>query len=368
MLVAVMSKSGGKDTTTNKKWVSYFDALRVFAALAVVVIHVAARRWESDGANTTEWLSANFWDGIMRWAVPVFIMISGALMLDPRKKFSVKRMYSKNIVRLVTAFVIWSLIYILFNAAFCKRYSGKVAIIVDFVKGGYHMWFIYMIIGLYIITPVLRLITRDKNMTEYFLIVGILLSFVLPGVKSLCYGWQWATGNWIASAIVTIVGEVVDSMSFQFAAGYVVYYVLGYWLSRKRISRSIRIILYILGVLGMILTFYFSQKISMVSGEKLHIFGEFGPWCLAQAVALFVFAKHHLREMGKRKAVRLLSRLSFGIYLLHPLIIESLFSWVFRGIPINYITIPFVSMVAFAVSAFAIWILSKIPIANKYIM
>ena len=62
MLMIIMPKSGGKGTTTGKKWVSYFDALRVVAALAVVFIHVSARRWSSQDISTVQWQASNFWD------------------------------------------------------------------------------------------------------------------------------------------------------------------------------------------------------------------------------------------------------------------------------------------------------------------
>ena len=368
MLMLVMSKSGGKDTTTAKKWVSYFDALRVLAALAVVFIHVAARRWASKDIDTIQWQASNFWDGVTRWAVPIFIMISGALMLNPEKKFSIKKLYSKNILRLVTAFAFWSLFYLLFNIFVLKQYRGFGHAVFEFFAGGFHMWFIYMIIGLYIVTPVLRLITQNKKMTEYFLIVGILFSFILPGVKTLCSGWALATGNLIASGLASIIGSITGSMRFQFAAGYVIYYVLGYWLFSNKTSKRMRLVYYVLGILGMILTFYYGQQVSMVTGKKWNIFEERSPWIFMQAVALFVFAKYHLEKLGRSKVIKFLAPLSFGIYLLHARMIDMLLMWVIKGVQLNYLTIPLVALASFVASVAVIWVISKIPIINKYIM
>ncbi len=112
-----MSKSGGKDTTTAKKWVSYFDALRMISAMAVVLIHVSCKGWVKIPIGAPGWWGSNFWDGATRWAVPIFVMISGALMLDPAKKFSIKKIYSKNILRMIVVlryglFYIFCLIFL----------------------------------------------------------------------------------------------------------------------------------------------------------------------------------------------------------------------------------------------------------------
>ena len=368
MLMIIMPKSGGKGTTTGKKWVSYFDALRVVAALAVVFIHVSARRWSSQDISTVQWQASNFWDGIARWAVPIFIMISGALMLNPEKRFSMKKLYSKNILRLVIAFVSWSLCYLLFETIVLKNYRGKGWALRAFISGGYHMWFMYMIIGLYIATPVLRLIVRDEKMTEYFLIIGIVISYILPGIRTLCSGWGFATGNRIAEAVAADVGVVTGAMRFEFASGYVLYYVLGYWLYKNKTSKKMRIVYYILGVLGLVLTFYFGLKVSLASGKKSNIFEERSPWVLMQAMALFVFAKYHLERFGQRKLVKVIAPLSFGIYLVHALMIEVLLTWVFRGIELNYFTIPLVAFSTFAASVLIIWPISKIPVVGKYVV
>lgn len=85
----------------------YCDYLRVFATFAVVVLHVSATNWYITDVNVMEWQAFNFYDSIVRWGVPIFVMISGSLFLG--RDVSLKKIYSKYILRMVVAFVFWSL-------------------------------------------------------------------------------------------------------------------------------------------------------------------------------------------------------------------------------------------------------------------
>lgn len=88
----------------------YFDCLRILGAFAVILIHVASYKWFTADISTTEWNVLNFYNcSLVRWAVPVFIMISGALFLDGKQ--SITHIYKKNILRIVTAFLFWSPLY-----------------------------------------------------------------------------------------------------------------------------------------------------------------------------------------------------------------------------------------------------------------
>ena len=90
-----------------------FDFLRVVGAFAVIVIHVAASKWYTTDIHTFEWETMNFYDSIVRWAVPVFVMISGALFLS--RDIPVRKIYGKYIFRIFTAFVFWSFVYVCLN-------------------------------------------------------------------------------------------------------------------------------------------------------------------------------------------------------------------------------------------------------------
>lgn len=97
----------------------YFDYLRVFATFSVIILHLSAQNWFTTDVNGFEWQVFNFYDSIVRWGVPVFVMISGALFLD--REIATKTIYSRYVLRLLSSFVIWSAAYAVFRGGGVKK-------------------------------------------------------------------------------------------------------------------------------------------------------------------------------------------------------------------------------------------------------
>ena len=83
--------------------VVYADLLRIFATFAVIVMHVAASGWSSTPVSSFDWQVYNLYDSLARWAVPVFVMLSGMFLLDPQKDTSTAKIYRKYILRIILA-------------------------------------------------------------------------------------------------------------------------------------------------------------------------------------------------------------------------------------------------------------------------
>ena len=93
-------------------FLKYADGLRVFSILAVIMLHTSAVRvanWLPIESMT--WWVAHVCDSLCRWAVPVFIMLSGALILDVKRFYTVWGFYKKRLVRVVIPFVFWASVY-----------------------------------------------------------------------------------------------------------------------------------------------------------------------------------------------------------------------------------------------------------------
>ena len=136
----------------------YLDILRVIACLSVIMRHISIHYSVKDIGSTNFWIG-NFFEGLARIGVPLFVMISGTLMLDNNKQVS-KDILIKHIRKMIIFFVFWSAIYCtvtILEQLLIKHETIDIAqIIMLFIKGYYHLWFIYLIIGLYLIVPLLE--------------------------------------------------------------------------------------------------------------------------------------------------------------------------------------------------------------------
>ena len=93
------------------------DFLRALAITGVILIHVSTGGF-SRPPGSFDWLSALFWASVSRASVPIFLMLTGALMLDPRRELTIRQLWLRKIPRLLAALLAWALIYRLWRMAF----------------------------------------------------------------------------------------------------------------------------------------------------------------------------------------------------------------------------------------------------------
>lgn len=343
--------------TQTKTRIAYLDVLRIAATLAVVVIHVCANRWLALTPADPGWHALNVYDGLLRWALPVFLMISGALLLE--QEASIGRLHRRYLLRAVCAFVFWSVVYFAVAAA----NAGKITLhdLPQLVQGHYHMWYLLMIGGMYLIVPFLKKITEDPRLTRYFLLLSLLFAVVIPQTTVLL--------RIFAEPVGATLRNTVGNIHFGFTTGYVGVFVLGWVLSRHDLSKTAKRWLYAGALLSAVLTVVLTVCICNYTGTTEAPFFEYLTVnVLTQSAAVFVWAKDHIRLSEKAaRAVSRLSRYSLGVYLSHPLIIEQLrLAGVDSDFVPAWIGVPLLTA-AVTAAAFAIsWLLKKIPVIGDY--
>lgn len=341
------------------KRIFYFDRLRIISAIAVIVIHICGIELFKHSTASPAWNMYNILDSFSRFAVPMFIMLSGALFLNPEKQISLKSLYAKKILRIVTAFVFWSFFYSLVNEL--TDYNGDMSVFVKgFILGHHHMYFLYVIAGLYLAVPIFREICGKESLSRYFLILALVFTFVVPFLSKLPH--------------MSIIADIEQKMSFRVAVGYSAYFVGGYYLSRADIPKKGRALIYVLGAAAFIMTAVLTKKFSEQS-QRLYdgFYNGFSINVMLEAVSLFVFARYNLSAAPKSerraKVISLFSKLTFGIYLVHMFVIDLIDA---SGIIDNvsntslYAVIKFV--LVFFVSAVISYVINKIPVLKKYIV
>ncbi len=349
----------------NNKRKFYFDYLRILATLAVITIHVTAEPWLLTDINSSDWFSLNLFSAAVRWAVPMFVMISGALFLNPQKEVITKNIFTKNILRIVTAFIFWSVFYAIIN------YTSPTDFISAVLEGHYHLWFCFLIVGLYIIIPVLRQITKSSKTTRYFLIVAFFFTFLIPDIiREL----QQQIYSDLLLGLGNSLGDMFENSSFHFTLGYTAYFILGFYLSATEMSKKVRIFTYILGIYGIIATIFYTYLISTYQQTtRVNYFEANTTNMLFSTIGIFCFAKYELGKIKIGEKMQLLiktvSKYSFGIYLVHPFVIAILEICNLSSLSFHPIlAVPMMIILTFIGSLTISALLNNIPFVKKYIV
>ena len=297
------------DQNSSKRIVC-LDGLRVFATLAVIFLHVSAGYWGSEEVVSSSWMAANLYDGMVRWCVPVFVMISGALLLDPGKE----TMIGARIRRVLVPLVIWSAVYSVVGLYHGGDWTETVR---DFFLGHYHLWYLYMLIGLYLILPLLKKIVENEKLEMYFLLLAFLFNFVIPQIVG--------TLELVAPTTGGVLESMVEKIDLQLVLGYSGYFVLGHWLYHRIHSKKLCMGIYLAGSLGVMLTVVltFAASVSVGHAEKL-FFSYFSCNVLFASMAVFLVFCQIRYSPGIAVCMRELSKYTFGIFLVHPLILEAI--------------------------------------------
>lgn len=327
---------------------------------AVVILHTSAYYFLRVEVGSSNWIIAQVWDSCVRWAVPVFVMISGALFLDPCRNVTIKKLYSSNIKRIAILILVWGFVYAGINGLPSDLSVNSLA---EFLKrwllGHYHMWFLFMIIGLYIVTPMLRAIVQHK-LTGYFLILGFIFNFVIPDISML-------GGPAFSSTFF-------NQLQIEVPIGYSFYFVLGYQLnSAPTVLENFknRGGILLAGIAGLVLTVVPTYFGSIDAGKPVELyFSHYWIGVLLISSSLFCFATNHLAGYiltdKVKKTIEVFSDCSLGVYLIHVMVLDYIRRFVFVGLDYNLaVLIPLEGLIAFAVSFLATLLLKRIPVVRR---
>ncbi len=344
----------------------YMDFLRIISIVLVMLTHCCDNFWLGIDVSDSRWTVVSLFLCMCHCAVPMFFMISGALFLDNEKTITIKSIYTKYIPRVFAAYVVWSAIYIAGSEP--RSVSGVATL---FAKSFYHLWFIPVLIGCYVVVPFLRKITESEKLTKYFLAVGVIFFILTISVLPLLED--------VPSKLVSIpavsLKDFLSKMSVLMVYKYPFYMVLGYYLSKKDFSKIKAGLTMGLGVVGYALSLTFV----LVRAAKTNkfddtMFDKFSIPVLLMAVGLFVFGKYVLSKIKlsekSGRFVSFFSKSTFGAYLIHVLFInffEKNLGFTILSIhPV--LGIPCFLLAVFVVSTLSSMVLNKIPFVKKYLV
>lgn len=339
----------------DKNRVYFLDLLKIIACFAVIMIHVTAENWYTDEI-TAYWIVNNTYNALAKWSVPLFVMISGALFLS--RDIPLKKLFIKYIPRMLILLFVWGMFYWCFSArsispdvlleSLKKILSGKVYS---------HLWYLFMLTGLYLITPIIRGFVRNSEKSVIFYSIALLfvIQILIPYLKK----------------DIPAVDSFVKAFRISTLSEYLLYYLAGYYLNNFEIKKWKRITLYSVAFSSMIIIIIISNVVSFRQGSPHTIYGYFSIGTSLTAFALFLLfrqSENYLCNAKFRNIISFISPLTFGIYLLHFMIIKIFLKFGINSNMINpIIGAPVTSLLVFLTSGTIICVLSRIPVVKKLV-
>lgn len=333
------------------------DFLKAFAIVGVIVIHVSAAGCRRE-LGSLNWLAALFWGSVTRASVPIFLMVTGALMLDPEKEITQRELWTRRIPRLLLALLAWALAYKIYHLAEGRLSAAGLVRAVKQVlvfRHQNHLYYLHIALLVYALLPGTRIIAAHagRRTLEYLLALWAVLGIVYPTVRPL---WPF-----------TLLRGIPTQYGLNLAYTGVGYGLLG-WYLRRYAAHPRRWAL--TAAAGLLLTLGGTAALSLRAGEFRETLLEGaspGVALLAAGVCGWTFSA--LRGRTAPRTVGILARASFCVYLVHlfPL-------WRLSSLGINGVAGPCLFAIPLAAAAvlacsLGVWaVLSRVPVVRDWLI
>jgi len=336
------------------------DLAKALAVCGVLLIHCSANRFALYDVGSASWLLTAFWGLVGRWAVPVFLLCSGALMNDPGRELPLKKLFSRYLLRLALALSVWAGLYELLRI-YMQRGAASLSVLLaqaarDWFYGDtyYHLYYFYFAIALYLSLPLTRLIARYASDMEirYLLILWLFAGGVMPYLK--CFPPFSKMG---ASLLYYVLPAAFLCPGLGLLGWYLRQHPPKNWRGPAALF-----------VIGFAAAFLGTWQRSAAAGalDAMHL-NAFDPFVLLMAVGLFRLCQLWAARRGAPSPAVLLSRASFCIYLIHPF-----FQWLtrqnfFESLPPLW-GVPVQAALLLGLSLISYLILRKLPLVGRWLI
>jgi surface polysaccharide O-acyltransferase-like enzyme len=349
----------------------YLDALRFMATIAVIVLHVAAAI-DSLVYSQNEWIASNIFVSLTRWCVPVFIMLSGILLLDTTKEYSNKVFFSKRLSKIALPFIGWSLLYQVrfYRDEIIQTKSFPIVkMLTGIIEGpvSVHLWFIYLLIVLYLIIPIIKEYIKNKSMDELKNI--IIVWFIINSFDYFCI-FCLGINSGLHGYLITLL--------------YSGYLVFGYYIATYpvQITNKVLVVMLFAIILITIAGNHFVKYNQILSEGAFNDF--LSPNIIIMSGLIVTLVKNNCflseKPINKiqglyRALLAYFTKISYGIYLVHLVILSilstqlksnALFLYGHHVSP--YLAIPVTSIMILFMCVLIIGVLEKIPYLRRLLV
>lgn len=335
----------------------WLDFVRAIAIICVITIHTSAPYLYSNSAN---WLVANFFDSLSRVGVPLFIMVSGALLITENQT-PLLSFYKKRFLRIIWPWFFWGIIFVIIKIVLGGQIIGPRSAFIQIFNGTvfYHFWFMALIASLYFVTPLVNRIIPfiNRQILWYFIVL-------------------WLA---VTSLFLFVIKPTNLTTGFPLALGYLGYFILGYRLKEVDVVKITGLLIITLYIIATAVTFLGTTYLQIPSGQFNEIlYAYLSPNVIVASLALFLIIKRFGHTFSQKLSDRPLnlftavSQSSFGIYFVHVLILGFLFQGLFIPpvFPVSLhplVAIPLIVISVVVISLIVILPLQKIPLIRHVV-
>lgn len=319
-----------------------FDIARTIAMIMVIMIHVSNVYSRSFGIiGNKSFIISLIFNTICRVSVPIFLMISGALLLD--RKFQLTK-YWKRIVKFIILIVIWDSIYLIWEYFYLgTTYNQLYRLLFEPLRA--HLWFLYTILILYIVQPLLRIIMNKSKKS-----IKILLLLV-----------------WIFFSTASMLNHTLADYFTIFS--YMGFFIIGKYLYEfaktkdiKKYNISLVISMIVLFTISIVLNYQSSYKYNMF--YNLY-FAYRTPFIMFSSFAFFLLLVGNYHKAKENSIIMKCSDLSLGVYLIHGIFLDTTVkTFIYQAIP-SLLGIPLFTFIILIESLISVSILKKIVIIKE---
>lgn len=336
----------------------FLDVLRVAAVCAVVLLHTVAGVMDNTDMSLYLMEQKAFLAvrDLVYWCVPVFIMISGYLFLNPARQLTTGRIVTKYCRRVVLALFLFGVPYAWMEMAATEGdfrpemlWQGVVRVLRW--QSWAHMWYLYLILFLYLITPAIRWLLKCIPRAAVYVLLAALFvgSSILPFVMNIFGSQQSLFGG--------MSGELI----------YLFYYLCGYLFACQRRWGKWQFLL----SAGLAVVLGVGMAISRLNGFSMQMAYNY-PFTVLLSLCLFSAASaweksHPAKNTALWEKTALLC---FAVYLIHPVFLNLAYKY-FKVTPLSFsagISLPLFFLGTLLLSVVSAWILRKIPLLRKYVL
>ena len=363
------------NNTKKSKRIFYFDALRALAIIVVILFHLSndcsTLVCNKAAFLSSSWMVNDILRTCCRFGVDLFLMLSGALSLG--RKWEIREFLGKRIPRIVEPFLFWGFALSAFLFVFCYNNPYFVGVFESFTLKGFlvflvnaylynkapinffgQYWFFWMIIGTYLIMPIFNkwLYHSDLKEAEYFLVL------------------------WLVTCLFTETLDVFFPVRLNYFAGPIGMVVLGYYL--RHTERKVFNNPYV-GILMAVVSWIVLVSLSVYQStpSDMVFFSRYSIFVVMEVTGIFLIFKNYSKLNIKskilnnpkgilRRSASSIARYSYGIYLVHRVILLIVFQYLSGVIPFKLLIVTmFVS--ALGGSWLLLSILNRVPYVNRVI-